>query len=73
MSFLFSWYRGPASRRGFLRSVTCDTMKGVRQVDNPFVCFGAKPDSRSRTRPEVGKGTPGGVGQRNSEKAVGDG
>ena len=22
----------------------CDTMKGVCQVDDPFVCFGAKPD-----------------------------
>ena len=41
----------------------------VCQVDDPFVCFGAKPNkgmsSRSSTRPEVGKGTP--------EKAVGKG
>ena len=24
----------------------CDNMKGVRQVDDPFVCFGTKPDQR---------------------------
>ena len=33
-------------------------MKGVRQADNPFVCFGAKPDKvfwlEISTRPEVG-------------------
>ena len=40
----------------------CATMKGVRQADYLFVCFGAKPNKglswRSSTRPEVGKGTP---------------
>ena len=34
----------------------------VRQADDPFVCFGAKPNkglsSTSLTRLEVGKGTP---------------
>ena len=34
------------------RRIHCDTMKRVRQVDNLFVCFGAKPNkglsSRSR-------------------------
>ena len=37
----------------------CDTMWVVRQADDPFVCFGAKPNkglsSRSLTRPEVGE------------------
>ena len=36
-------------------------MNGLRQADDLFVCFGAKPNkglsSRSSTRPEVGKGT----------------
>ena len=40
----------------------CDTMKGVRQANDPFVCFGAKPDKgfglEISTRPEVGKRTP---------------
>ena len=39
----------------------CDTMLVVRQADDPFVCFGAKPDKgfglEISTRPEVGKGT----------------
>ena len=37
-------------------------MKRAHQADDPFICFGAKPDkgldSRFWTRPEVGKGTP---------------
>ena len=37
-------------------------MRVVRQADDPFKCFGTKPNkglgSRSSTRPEVGKGTP---------------
>ena len=41
--------------------VLCETMKGVRQSDDLFVCFDAKPNkslsSRSSTRSEVGKGT----------------
>ena len=44
----------------------------VRYEDDPFVCLGAKPkglESRSSTRPEVGKGTPvRAVGKRNPEK-----
>ncbi len=39
----------------------CDTMSVVRQADDPFVCFGAKPDKgfglEISTRLEVGKGT----------------
>ena len=54
----------------------CDTMKGVRQADDVFVYFGAKPNKslnpRSSTWPEVGKGTREGVGQRNAEKSVGE-
>ena len=50
----------------------------VHQADDPFVCFGAKPNKglslRSSTRQEVGKGTlEKGVEKRNSEKAVGRG
>ena len=50
----------------------------VHQVDDPFVCFGAKPNkglsSRSSIRPEVGKETPlRAVGKSNPEKAVGEG
>ena len=52
-------------------------MKRVRQADDPFVCFGVKPDKgfglEISTRPEVGKETPVGVEQRNPEEAVGDG
>ena len=44
----------------------------VRQADDPFVCFGAKTDEEFgleiSTRPEVGKGTPVGVGKRNPEE-----
>ena len=52
------------------------TLWVVRQADDPFVCFGAKPNkglsSRSSTRPEVGKGTPvREVGKRNREKLEG--
>ena len=39
----------------------CDTMWVVHHADDPFVCFGAKPNkglsSRSSTRAEVDKGT----------------
>ena len=50
----------------FLKSCSlndlCDTTWVVRQADDPFVCFGAKPNkglsSRSSTRPEVDKETP---------------
>ena len=61
-------------------------MKGVRQEDDLFVCFGTKPNkglgSRSSTRPEVGKGTPvsswkkelrGGVGEGRRKGAVDNG
>ena len=56
----------------------CDTMWVDCQADDPFVCFGAKPNkglsSRSSTRLEVGKETPEKrVGKRNPEKGVGEG
>ena len=42
----------------FYRLLVCDTMSGMRQADDLFVCFGARPNkglsSRSSTRPEVG-------------------
>ena len=51
------------------RILTCDTMWVVRQADDFFVCFGAKPNkglsSRSPTRPEVGEKMVS--GQRNPE------
>ena len=57
---------------------SCDTMKGVCQTDDLFVCFGAKPDKvfglDISTRPEVGRERrPVRVGKRNPEKAVDDG
>ena len=61
----------------------CDTMKGVRQADDLFVCFGAKPNkglsSRSSTRPEVWeerswkRNLERSVGKRDQERAVGRG
>ena len=43
----------------FLLLSNCDTMWVVRQADDPFVCFGTKPNkglsSRSLIRPEVGE------------------
>ena len=52
-------------------------MEVVRQADDPFVCFGAKPDKgfglEISTRPEVGRERESGLGQRNSEEAVGEG
>ena len=56
----------------------CYTMKGVRQVDDLFVCFGAKPNkglsSISSTRPEVGNGTSQSSWKKEAgEKAVGEG
>ena len=54
---------------------TCDTMWVVHQADDPFVCFGAKPNkglsSRSLTRPEVGEKRP--VGKGTQRGAVGKG
>ena len=39
--------------------IECDTMLVVRQADDSFVCFGAKPDKgfglEISTRPEVGR------------------
>ena len=49
----------------------------VRQADDPFDCFGAKPDKgfglEISMRLEVGKGTAVGVGRRNLEEGVGEG
>ena len=45
----------------------------VRQADDPFVCFGAKPDKGSEleisTQPEVGRERQSGSWKRNSEKS----
>ena len=47
------------------------------QEDDPFVCFGAKPNkgliSRSSTRPKVGKGTPEKELEKGRQKWVGEG
>ena len=48
----------------------------VRQADDPFVFFGAKPDKGSgheiSTRPEVGRERQSGVGRRNPDSSVVD-
>ena len=49
----------------------------VRQADDSFVCFGAKPDKGFWTRdlgwPEVGKGTPEEGWTKELEEGVGEG
>ena len=53
-------------------------MKGVRQADDPFVCFGAKPDKgfglkiSDATGSRRGNARESGVGRRNPQEAVGD-
>ena len=47
-------------------------MSVVRQADDPFVCFGAKPNKGLSPRSRRDWNARG-VGQGNSEKAVGEG
>ena len=56
-------------------SQNCDTMKGVRQADDPFICCGTKPDKGFELEISDATGRRQGKasGQRNSEKSVGDG